>query len=321
MRKVKYAFTMIELIFVIVIMGILSKFGVEFLAQAYQSFIFSKVNNTLQAQSEVAVETIASRLQFRIKDSIIARKDTTHFEALGNISDDAYKTLEWVGMDIDGLRGDSNANWSGIIDLDASFLADNSGKILVSPATDVNKTDSLIAILSKFGGNGASGIDNAAIYFIGSDSNIKTGYGWASAGGGVDAFTDQNNTMHPIKKIAANQFAPRNANNGTTGDFIGQDIYEYYQLAWTAYAVSFEDGPDADTKPDRLMLYYDYQPWDGENYQTDASSVLLMENVSTFRFTAVGSVVKIQVCVKSTVIDGSNDDGEGYSLCKEKTIF
>ena len=94
MRKVKYAFTMIELIFVIVIMGILSKFGVEFLAQAYQSFIFSKVNSTLSSQSEVAVESIAARLQFRIKDSVIARKDTSNFEAIGGISDDTYKIAQ-----------------------------------------------------------------------------------------------------------------------------------------------------------------------------------------------------------------------------------
>ncbi len=44
-----------------------------------------------------------------------------------------------------------------------------------------------------------------------------------------------------------------------------------------------------------------------------------MENVSTFRFKSVGSVIKIQVCVKSDIIDG-NAAG-GYSLCKEKTIF
>jgi len=41
--KTRAAFTMIELIFVIVVMGIIGKFGVEFLAQAYKSFIFSSV--------------------------------------------------------------------------------------------------------------------------------------------------------------------------------------------------------------------------------------------------------------------------------------
>ncbi|OHD86185.1 MAG: hypothetical protein A2Y52_04415 [Sulfuricurvum sp. RIFCSPLOWO2_02_43_6] len=55
----KSAFTLLELIFVIVVIGILSKFGIELLAQAYKSFIFSSINNPLQANGAMAVETIA----------------------------------------------------------------------------------------------------------------------------------------------------------------------------------------------------------------------------------------------------------------------
>jgi len=39
-----------------------------------------------------------------------------------------------------------------------------------------------------------------------------------------------------------------------------------------------------------------------------------MENVDTFRFKAIGSIVKIQVCIKTDLV-------EDYSLCKEKTIY
>ncbi|MBN2782153.1 MAG: prepilin-type N-terminal cleavage/methylation domain-containing protein, partial [Campylobacterales bacterium] len=79
----RLAFTMIELIFVIVVMGIVGKFGVEFLAQAYNNYVYASINNSLQAKSEMAVESIASRLQNRIKNSIIARDiDNNLFEAL-----------------------------------------------------------------------------------------------------------------------------------------------------------------------------------------------------------------------------------------------
>ena len=71
--RIRNAFTMIELIFVIVIMGIIGKFGVEFLVQAYNSYIASSINNTLQYNSGAAVEFIATRLQDRIKDSVIVR--------------------------------------------------------------------------------------------------------------------------------------------------------------------------------------------------------------------------------------------------------
>lgn len=60
--RVRTAFTMIELIFVIVVMGIIGKFGVEFIAEAYKGFINAKINHELQATSEQTVEIIAARL-------------------------------------------------------------------------------------------------------------------------------------------------------------------------------------------------------------------------------------------------------------------
>ena len=299
MYKVSRAFTMIELIFVIVVMGILSKFGVEFLAQAYNNFIFSKINNSLQSKSVSALEGIASRLQFRIKDSVIARKDTTTFQALGGstLGKDAT-ILEWVGMDVDGLRGDSNSTWGGVIDLDNS-----NATTLKAPGSDLNATNSVIDALSY----GNSGINDAAIYFVGSDSNINK-YGWTSTGSGAAALSEHNSSvMHPIS-ANVNDF-----NSSIAGvDFSGTDIYEYYKLAWTAYAVSLKDG--------NLTLHYDYQPWNGDSYllqsdgTTPTKNVLLMQDVDTFRFKSIGSVVKIQICVNSNIV-------EDYSLCKEKTIY
>jgi type II secretory pathway pseudopilin PulG len=291
----RFGFTMLELVFVIVVMGIIGKFGVEFLAQAYKSFIFSSVNHNLQSSSEMAVETIAAKLQFRIKDSVIARKSDDSFTAIGSASGDSYKLLEWVGSDIDNFRGDTSPNWSAIIDI-SQTIAD--GTNLISPASDTSAMDNLIKKLS----NNSTGIDNAAIYFVGSDSSIDK-YGWEIP---ATAFTDQSKVMHPIKSVAGDSsaFAP------TVGTFSGVDIYEYYQLAWTAYAVGITDYA---SNSGTLMLYYNYKPWEGETYK-DGSSSIIMENVSTFRFKSVGSVIKIQVCTKDDLV-------EDYSLCKEKTIY
>ena len=295
----KFGFTMIELVFVIVVMGIIGKFGVEFLAQAYKGFIFSNVNHNLQSNSEMAVESIATRLQYRIKDSIIARKSSDNsFLALGSATGNDYNILEWVSADIDGFRGDTLPYWSGIIDLDAS-----SATILTSPETNTTVLNTLISTLS----NTDSNISDTALYFIGGDSDINT-YGWAIPSTG--AFTDQNQTMHPVTSNAnINQLIP-----DTAGDFTGIDVYEYYQLAWTAYAVGISDY-NTTSKTGTLMLYYDYQPWEGENYKSNTTkSAIIMENVSTFQFKSIGSIVKIQVCVNSDLV-------EDYSLCKEKTIF
>ena len=294
------AFTLLELVFVIVVMGILAKFGVELLSQAYQNFIFSSVNNRLQSQSEAAVETIASRLQYRIKDSVIAREADDDFFGLAGYTADNAPILEWVATDIDGFRGNSAVlpHWSGVIDIDASTAPTT----LVSPGTDTVALNTLIGTLS----NGGSTIDDAAIYFVGSDSDIRTGYGWDYA---VGAITTQNEAMHPINDVAGQ---PTQFVSGVGVDFSGVDIYEYYQLAWTAYAVGITDY-NASTSTGTLRLYYDYQPWKGERY-ANAKSAVLMDNVSTFQFRAAGSIVKIQVCVKDDLV-------EEYSLCKEKTVF
>ena len=309
--RIRNAFTMIELIFVIVVMGILGKFGVEFLRQAYESYIASSINNTLQYNSGTAVEFIAARLQDRIKDSIIVRINDTNLTVVPLADADyntTYTILEWVGADGDGFRGNSDntaalfnkPNWSGILDLDHT---DANASILVSPETNTTKINALIDVLSDTG----SSINDAALYFIGSDSDIQSGYGWDR---NLSAINAQQGVMHPINL------------NGNPTQFVSatgtnfQDVYEYYKLAWTAYAVVF------DTVTNNLLLYYNYQPWKDKNGDgnadtyLDGNSSIIMQNVSTFQSIAIGSVVKIQVCAKSSLIKNQE-----YSLCKEKTIF
>ena len=313
------AFTMIELIFVIVIMGIIGKFGVEFLAQSYRDFIFSKINHELQATSAAAVEIIAARLQHRIKDSVIARTAPPPSVPVAIANADGslatYTVLEWIGVDEEGFQGNSDTNsipylpnWSGIIDVDNNL---SNSTVLVSPETNTTSTNTMINNLSY----GTTTLNDAAIFFPGANSATKTDYGWD---GNISNINTQNGAMHPIKSNGIpNQFVP------ATGTFTGIDIYEYYKLAWTAYAIVHEANGT-------LRLYWNYQPWkdrngDGKGDQfNDAGipvkSAVIMENVSTFQFIAIGDIIKIQVCTKSTVIDGIND-GQGYSLCKEKTIF
>ncbi len=299
--KNRFAFTMIELIFVIVIMGIIGKFGTEFLVQSYKSFLSAKVNHNLQSKSEIAVEIIAARLQYRIKDSVIARQASGNFLSIGSSDvNESYTVLEWVGSDSDGFRGITQPYWSGIIDLNPS-----SATRLKSPQTDTSKVDTLISTISD------SSFSDVAIYFVGSNSDIQTGYGWDG-----NAATDQNaTTMHPIRRSTStgeeDLFIPVNGATGADNNFSGVDVYEYYKLAWTAYAV--EHNPTTG----ELILHYDYQPWKGESY-INAKKAIIMDNVSTFKFMSVGSIMKIQVCTKSNVLD---KDGGDYSLCKEKTIL
>lgn len=65
-----------------------------------------------------------------------------------------------------------------------------------------------------------------------------------------------------------------------------------------------------------LTLYYNFQPWNGQTY-LDGDHAVLMNNVSTFRFKAVGSLIKVQLCVSDANISTTKE----YSICKEQTVF
>ena len=279
----KRAFTMIELIFVIVVMGILGKFGTEFLMQAYENFFYSNMANRLQKQSEAAVTQIAARLQYRIKGSIVQSAGATQ--------------IDWVGMDIEGWRGIWNGidrnipTWSGFINLDTSFIPN--ANLLRSPKTDTSKAGAIINALSY---TPVSNLNDSAIIFIGAtDPTISIWDGNASS--------QLNELAHPIQS-SGNNFQPLVG----TGSFLGVDVYEFYKLAWTAYTVRLVGT--------NLILYYNYQPWQGENFNSSGiNNEILMENVVDFQYQTIGDLIKIKVCVNSNLVDGN------YSICKEKTVF
>jgi len=298
LKNRRKAFTMIELIFVIVIMGIIGKFGVEFVARAYESFIYSKINNDLQAKSASAVEFISKRLEHRIKASTISRNTTAGtFNYVNDVglSDPDATVLEWIATDIDGFRGTTQPSWSAIIDLTAT-----TSNRIISTSTELNTTNAQISILS----NTVADINDSAIYFIGS---YLTANPWGYHG----AIVDQNQTLHPIQSGGnINEIWPK----AGTSDFSNKEVFEYYKLAWTAYAVELGDYNDT-TNIGNLYLYYNYRPWNGETYDNDGIKVLLAEGINTFRYRSAGSLVKIQVCAKSDLT------GEEHALCKEKTVY
>ena len=285
MRK---GFTLIEMIFVIVIFGILSKFGAELLFKIYENYIYSNTSNRLLNQSEIAVTQIANRLHNRIKDSTIARDSIgATAEPIGSNSGDE-SVLEWVGVDVDGWRGTGAPEWSGFIDLEAS-----TNTVLSSPGTQAGLSS------------------NAALFFIGSNVNV----GGSSFGWDGNASTT---AMHKITSSTANHINVPLLTN--------VDVYEYYQLATSAYSIVSEATtcPNSSLVTNNLWLYYDYQPWTTSTTSQTASDAatantksLIMKNVDSFSFTSMGDIMVIQVCVSDCNVTGLGE----YTFCKEKVVF
>ena len=251
---------MMELIFVIVIMGIMAKFGVELFKQIYENYSRSLIVNKLMSESSTVMQQISNRLRHRIRDSELASGVPLSSSVGGETR------LEWIGVDNDGWR---TGNWSGIIDL--NHAATNTGNF-VSP-----RTTSVPA--------------NSAIRFIGANVNVMSGLWYASAG---------RRGLHPVT-YGATSLVP------TTPFAIGDDIYEFYQVSDSAYAI--------DLVGDELRLYSNYQPWNGDIYTKNSFS-LLADHVSTFTFQKIGENIVIELCLNS-----ANMLGEDYSICKEQIVF
>jgi prepilin-type N-terminal cleavage/methylation domain-containing protein len=315
-KKYRDGFSMIELIFVIIIIAIISKFGFEFLFQAYDSFISTKINNELQARASYTVEFIAKKLESRIKQSVIYRDlslgtSDTNFRFLSSNSSQDATVLEWIATDIHSFRVADNIGdyWSGVIDLNSSLS--NSSK-LKSIRTNTTNIDKVIQALS----NKKSTKNDMAIYFIQTDE-ANNEWGWD---GDKIKFDNQSAVnIHPINCSSnVDEFIPAPKSDSTPNSFTGVQAKEFYTLSWSAYAISLEDFNET-TKTGDLYLYQNYQPWQGEQYDDTGIGIdknLIMQNISTFRFRAAGSLIKIQICIKSDLIKDQE-----YSICKEKTIY
>lgn len=309
MRK---AFTLIELVFVIVVMGILAKFGTNILVTTYSSYTASSINNKLLSDVELTLNQISNRLQYRIKSSMISSLGTAASVNSLQSANANDTVVEWIGYDIDGWLGSAAStapNWSGFIDVDDAGATGGLG-YLESPGTNTNTVSNTIQALNANGS--ATDISNAAIFFTGENADVTTDYGWYS----VAALNTQNNVAaHRITGINVGG-STQQLIDDTAATFAGTDVYENYKLSWTAYALAFEN-PDADNVGD-LFLYYDYQPWDGEIY-TDGTKVLLLRGIDTFRFRAFGESLQVQICANDRDSLGAGDGG--YSVCEETSIF
>ncbi len=296
----KKAFTMIEMIMVIVVLGITASIGADIIVQLYEDYVKTRAINRLQAQTEVVLEQIAKRLQFRVKDSVIAR-DKTNFNDYVTLTDanDSYEILEWLGKDNEGLRGINKPGWSGFIDLD-SPQTNKALRTLKTPGSDLNITNSIIKGLSY------DDIDmtdstkqKPAIIFKGESTFDLSQFGWDGVDGNYTIkvkFTMPNRDILEI--------------NDTV---VPDEIFEQYNLSWSAYAIVPEGN---NTNDFNLTLHYNYQPWEDENYTVGQSS-LLAEHVSTFKFTKIGDTIRLKLCIHDNNQSGNFD----FAFCKEKVIF
>ena len=285
LRQMRKALTMIELIFVIVILGIVASLGAEIIAQTYESYIVQRAQYRATSKTELALNEIANRLRYAIPGTVGFRATTGgSFKLITEPNTGSDKVLQWVAYDGDSFEAINSSTstgsarrpgWSGFCDIDKYT---SGSTILSTPGSYLDLADTII-------GNLGGDIANAVIYFPdGSNYGIASG-------------TDENITL-----------------DSAIPSGMGKRIFERYKLAWSSYALVCENGT-LDYCGD-LYLYYNFTPTTGATLGTNKS--LLLKNVYNFRFKGSEGSLRIKIC-KTELMDSNTS--EPIRACKEKVIF
>jgi prepilin-type N-terminal cleavage/methylation domain-containing protein len=306
------AFTLLEIIFAIVILGILASIGSEIISKIYQNYLYSKGVSFLETETAHALDIIAKRLQYKIDYSMILREinsstgNPTTSIIFANMADPNKEyVLEWIGYDYDSFRGiyDSTKNsnipgWSGFVDIDNNET--NLTQIITPGSKLISIAEPIMNALS-FGA--VSLIDatkeKPALLYREIPVNLDiNSFGWNK---GYNGSGDYNHT-EKVKAL-----------NEITLSFLDskskRTIFEQYYLSFSAYAVKL------DKNTNELILYYNYRPWYAQKY-TDGNQAILLNNTSTWKILKIDKTLRLKLCAYKQL---SKDDN--ITVCKEKVVY
>ena len=198
------AFSMLELIFVIAILGIVASIGAEMIAKVYEGYIVQRAEHRATIKTELAATQIANRLASAIPGTVVRRTALTGGTIEGindfmTLPGDSYTVLQWVGADAESFNTNSTPAWSGFCDIDAS-----SKNIINTPGSNLSLITTIqtnFGYTNKFAiyfpydstpyyGNVASAtsitLDNNASHIVEHYKLARTSYALVCENGGID---------------------------------------------------------------------------------------------------------------------------------------
>jgi len=316
-HKKQDAFTMIELVMVIVILGIVSSIGSEIIANVYKNYILQRATHRASFKTELAAQQIANMLSYRIPGTTLARdpNDLSNNRLVTDATDKNDTThilLEWIGSDNDGFSTALPPPWNGFCDVNAS-----SQTTIKTPGSKLTKADTILKKLSR-----SSSSINPAIFFRRSGSSWKYSYDSSSSTiveyealrpDGTGCLGMVSNDTSCISAVSFTDDETLTF-TGSAATSTHKVITEHYKLAWTAYAIRPIDNGNGLFN---LELYYNYRPWEGNNLNTawPADHATIITNVSVFKFAESGNTFRFKLCAQENI-------GEDYNItiCKEKAV-
>ncbi|WP_103610279.1 prepilin-type N-terminal cleavage/methylation domain-containing protein [Campylobacter concisus] len=322
----KKAFTLLELVVVIVVFGIIAMMSFNAIMNIYSNYFQTRTVNELETQTEIALEQISKRLEHRIKPSVIARKTDGEFFALNDnrVNLDAnYEILEFIPY--------AYEIFNDVISLDANDnVIEQGGKAgRYSGYADLAKSSPATGLISP-GSNFTTGVvETIKDLTCKDDTRNSKCVDFENKDGGVvaifyDVYYDVQNSFgyKGISNLDIAKVGVKGGQSGLNGDtleisgFANKQISEQYHLAYTANAIVPEQSADPKDTANGvfdLNLYYDYRPWMGEKYKQNGEKATLAKNVTRFVFTEKNGVIVLKLCMRA-----KNSE---ITICKSKAVY
>jgi len=340
----KRAFTLIEVLIVIVILGILATITSQILIKIYENYYYTKEYNKLSFETDLVLNQIASKLSLRVPNSLIAcecnasnsataysckEANISRFNALAAIpiTDlDKFKVLEWLGKDVYSKRGmwDNNfkrvvPGYSGFVDLkDTNKSSVNNDEYnITTPYSNFNYVMSIDSNWTAQWGISGDVFDNnyTVLIFSGPDDrgdflDVNNSYGYYHhKATRVFHINKSKSVFNSSQNKTVLNIKAIDESNSTT-------VYEKYYLVNTAYAI-VPACNDSNCSEFNLTLKFNYYPWNGDTYK-DKNETLLASHVTQFKFRDDNGIIRIYLCISSPKIIIK---GEPLTVCKEKVVF
>jgi len=291
------AFTLIEIIFVVLISALLSIGSFKAFEALFIRSAKAKAITDLSLASQRVLDQLSILLYNRIPNSVIGYNGSScaSIETLsGN-----YHTLEWLAeAHDDKLLG----LYDGFVDLNAS---DKTTRTLSAPhiSASYDATNKNLIFAGAFDeGSEEIEVCQGAFGWHGADSNLSFGFSIPSADHIRFSAGDVRNTIYEKYYITDGAYAVTRGEN--VADISG------------CTGVSESDFKDFNNT---LFLFYAYYPYLGQTFCGDGGSgkvAVLAENVSGFRATAINDTIRLSIDMNRSIRGSSS-----IHVSKQKAVF
>lgn len=306
----KKAFTLIELIVVIIVVGILASIGADIFTNMYQNYIQISNIHDLESKTKNVSEIVAKRLEYSIKETVAATTanpnsntvnsmNVVSIDDLNKSDDDPTIGLVWFARDYDMEKNSSRSNFMRV------NVADNRIHVPTGAIEETDRNHVLIVpdVINQY-------TDFATFYRdVDANNSLRNAdfrneeVNGTRAGVSVDL-----NTTGSVMSAGVNKF------------YLSDTIHRLNTINATfptnAQGNRYLKGDGTD------LVTYDLALFSCNTNGTNCTNVIIEKDISSFRFRRVGiSGLILKICMVDRVLTyESGGRNYLYEICKTRVV-